>query len=136
MDIYTEKDSDIIYEVSFDTEYTRINYPPFICQYSKGLLIRINLLTNRKPLFDSAPDYEGTELIWFNYDKTTETSIKPFARNKDGYSLYFLMDEKFTKAYNEYYPSFPIIIIRKNKKEILRRRFCIVIEENPIQKGG
>ena len=30
MDIYTEKDSDIIYEVSFDTEYTRINYPPFI----------------------------------------------------------------------------------------------------------
>ena len=46
------------------------------------------------------------------------------------------MDEKFTKAYNEYYPSFPIIIIRKNKKEILRRRFCIVIEENPIQKGG
>ena len=75
MDIYTEKDSDIIYEVSFDTEYTRINYPPFICQYSKGLLIRINLLTNRKPLFDSAPDYEGTELIWFNYDKTTETAI-------------------------------------------------------------
>ena len=50
MNIYTEKESDIIYEINIDFGITLVNYPLYICQYSSGFLVKINLFKNRIPL--------------------------------------------------------------------------------------
>lgn len=136
MDIYTEKDSDIIYEIAFDIALPRVNYPPYICQYSKGFLIKISLLNNGKPLYDQNPNYEGTKMAWYNYSAVSKKFVEPFSYGADGASLYFLADDKFAELYNEYFPNFPYIIVYKDAKEILNRKFKVIIEMNPIQKGG
>lgn len=131
MNTYIEQKSDIIYELNIDFGITLVNYPLYICQYSSGFLIKINLFNNRTPI--KTGDYTDAKIEWFNVDVTTKDEIKSLECSEDGHSIYFKMDSKWTSLYNKYYPNFPYIKLT-TKTGILSKQFKAIVEMNPIQK--
>ena len=131
MNIYTEKESDIIYEINIDFGITLVNYPLYICQYSSGFLVKINLFTNRIPL--NKGDYTDAKMEWYNVDISTKDEINLLGCSTDGHSIYFKMDSKWTNLYNKYYPNFPYINLA-TKDGVLSKQFKAIVEMNPIEK--